>query len=309
MGKNPVHLVLRTGSFNWKDPNGKPLFTETFQRALERRSTAIFLEFFGKVFLLRSRVKSPDATLQLFSLVLSLIMSMQKEELMSIHGLDQLRFKRTYRKGNIKKMDNYLTSISDKSILDINLMELDTKLQSLDETLEAYDIQWKIAQKADPELVKTEEESVIAQRDTSKAIRVNLTNKIKAVMVARKLKVVQDNVNDLLHCSEFASTTDLDLLSEARANFRPLQEEGQDYKVEPGMSELVDELSLKIKQLNDRARKATVERPTMPSSISFPKLLPLPAATQASQLQWGPFGVEDILESLRLSHLPGERHD
>ena len=35
------------------------------------------------------------------------------------------------------------------------------------------------------------------------------------------------------------------------------------------MSELLDELSLKIKQLNDRARKATVERPTTPSSISL----------------------------------------
>ena len=38
------------------------------------------------------------------------------------------------------------------------------------------------------------------------------------------------------------------------------------------MSELLDELSLKIKQLNDRARNATVERPTTSSSISFPKM-------------------------------------
>ena len=136
-----------------------------------------------------------------------------------------------------------------------------------------YDlIQWIIVQKVDPEHVKAEEESVIAQRDTSKAVRVNLTNKIKAVKVARKLEVLQDDVNNLLDCSEFASTTDRDLLFEARANFRPLREEGRDYKAEPGMSELLDELSLKIKQLNDRACKATVERPTTPSSISFPKM-------------------------------------
>ena len=180
-------------------------------------------------------------------------MSMLKEELMSIYDFDQLRFKRAYRKGNITKMDNYLTSISAKFILDINLRELETKLQSLDETLEAYDlIQWRIAQKVDPEHVKAEEESVIAQRNTSTAIRVNLTNKIKAVKVARKLDVLQDDVNDLLDCSEFASTTDRDLLSEARANFRLLREEGRDYKVEPGMSKLLDELSLKFK--TERAR-------------------------------------------------------
>ena len=151
-------------------------------------------------------------------------MSMLKEELMSIHDLDQLRFKRTYRKGNITKIGKYLTSISAKSILNINLRELETKLQSLDETLEAYDlIQWRISQKIDHECVKAEEESVIAQRDTSMAIRVNLTNKIKAVKVARKLEVLQDDVNDLLDYSEFASTADRDLLSEARANFRPLR--------------------------------------------------------------------------------------
>ena len=109
-------------------------------------------------------------------------MSTKLDDLSSITDIAQIKSKRGYRKGILTKADNHLVTIAGKSLMDVNVIEVESRLQQADESITIFiAIQKQIDLLEDPDVLEKEAESMESHLRNMESTRLELATKLRHV--------------------------------------------------------------------------------------------------------------------------------
>ena len=185
-------------------------------------------------------------------------MSSKLDDLSSITDIAQLKSKRGYRKGILTKADHHLETIAGKSLSDVNVIELEARLQQTDESIAIFiAIQKWIDLLEEPDVLEREAESVESHLRTMESIHLNLATKLKACQVTVKLDTLHSELEDLLEVDELHSSSSQEHLRLLREQYTSLRSEASLYKSEPSINALLQKVREMIREVNSTVSKAT----------------------------------------------------
>ena len=135
-------------------------------------------------------------------------MSTKLDDLSSITDIAQLKSKRGYQKGILTKADNHLETIAGKSLIDVNVIKLEARLQQADESIAIFiAIQKRIDLLEEPGVLGREAESVESHLHNMESIRLHFATKLKACQVTVILDTLHSELEDLLEVDELHSSS------------------------------------------------------------------------------------------------------
>ena len=166
--------------------------------------------------------------------------------------------KRGYRKGILTKPDNHLETIAGKSLIDVNVIELEGRLQQANESIAIFiAIQKRIDLLEDPDVLEREAESVESHLRTIESTRLHLAIKLKACQVTVKLDTLHSELEDLLEVDELHFCSSQEHLRLLREQYTSLRSEASLYKSEPSINALLQKVREMIREVNSTVSKAT----------------------------------------------------
>jgi len=135
-------------------------------------------------------------------------MALKLEDLSTHSDSSSLRHKRGYCKSFVTIFWTHLETLKMKSLLDINLDNLFTKLKLVKETISSYEaLQLRLEEVESPEKSQTHSKDIEVQRLSMESAKINLQRKIKHIHIAIDVEYLVNEVTDPMESISIACST------------------------------------------------------------------------------------------------------
>ena len=198
-------------------------------------------------------------------------MSLKLEDLSSLLDPSSLRQKRGYRKGTVTRVEAHLETLKTKSLLDIDLDDLLTKLEIVKKAISSYEaLQHRLEEVEGPDESLTHSDGVETQCLSMASTKTNLEKKVKHVLLAIDIECLVDEVTDTMGSTPIASSTSQQRIKDIDQANSELNRRARSQLKEPELKNLWSNLSVLRSSLNHKADEATAPVTPVADTGSIP---------------------------------------
>ena len=191
----------------------------------------------------------------------------REEDISTLTDTKYLRSKRSGRKGNITRVENYLATLSTTPISSLDIGELERQAEVVHENIELFEaIQARIAAIDETSILDAEAPGLEEQRRSNQSICQSIQGKIRAYHVYSRGVDLVEQTEDFIAVGDYTTVAAMSNLAALKTKGAEFRRDSLAYQHLSEIKDLRDSLRSQLKQLDQQVSDA--------ASSASPKLAP-----------------------------------